>query len=116
MSGRKLGGGRVLGSGKGLLAPPTAAAASPSVHRATSPYAPSDSTLSIGSIGDSVASPASGSPEASSPLPSFGQDLASNISLGGPSSSTAAGNRLVCPICDEEMVCQLPPLPVQKTI
>lgn len=116
MSGRKLGGGRVLGSGKGLLAPPTAAAASPSVHRSTSAYAPSDSTLSIGSIGDSVASPASESPETSSPFPGFGQDLASNISLGGPSSSAAAGNRLVCPICDEEMVRPLSPLPVQETI
>ncbi|KAI1420027.1 FYVE zinc finger protein [Xylaria sp. FL1777] len=95
MSGRKLGGGRVLGSGKGL-APPV----SPAVRRerATSPSAPSDSTLSIGSPAASV------SPSTSSPLPDFAQDLASNISLAGPSDVGNAGSRLVCPICSEEML------------
>ncbi|KAI0131941.1 FYVE zinc finger protein [Xylariales sp. AK1849] len=103
MSSRKLGGGRVLGSGKGL-APPSAAAASPAVQRATSPYPPSDSTGSMGSIGESIASPASGSPISTSPLPGFAQDLASNISVGGPSSGGANGTKLVCPICEEEML------------
>ncbi|KAK9778293.1 putative FYVE-type domain-containing protein [Seiridium cardinale] len=104
MSSRKLGGGRVLGSGKGL-APPSAAAKSPAIHRAASPYAPSDSTPSIGgSIGESILSPASGSPSSTSPLPGLSQDLASNISLGGPSNGTATGAQLVCPICDEEML------------
>ncbi|KAH8203011.1 hypothetical protein TruAng_002845 [Truncatella angustata] len=104
MSSRKLGGGRVLGSGKGL-APPSAAAASPAVQRATSPYAPSDSTPSIGgSIGESVLSPGSGSPSSTSPLPGLAQDLASNISVGGPSNGAAAGSKLVCPICEEEML------------
>ncbi|KAI0908316.1 FYVE zinc finger protein [Ustulina deusta] len=95
MSGRKLGGGRVLGSGKGL-APP----ASPTVRResATSPSAPSDSTLSVGSSAASV------SPSASSPLPDFAQDLTSNISLAGPSDVGNASSRLVCPICNEEML------------
>ncbi|KAI1871873.1 hypothetical protein JX265_005859 [Neoarthrinium moseri] len=104
MSSRKLGGGRILGSGKGL-APPSAAAASPAVQRATSPYAPSDSTPSVGgSIGDTLQSPASGSPISTSPLPGFAQDLASNISLGGPSDGAAASSKLVCPICEEEML------------
>ncbi|KAF3026833.1 carboxypeptidase Y-deficient [Neopestalotiopsis sp. 37M] len=103
MSSRKLGGGRILGSGKGL-APPSAATASPAVQRATSPYAPSDSTPSIGgSIGESILSPASGSPSSTSPLPGLAQDLASNISLGGPSNGAAKG-ALVCPICEEEML------------
>ncbi|KAI0114354.1 FYVE zinc finger protein [Nemania sp. FL0031] len=97
MSGRKLGGGRVLGSGKGL-APPV----SPAVRRerAISPSAPSDSTLSM-SIGSPAASV---SPGTSSPLPDFAQDLTSNISLAGPSDISNAGSKLVCPICSEEML------------
>ncbi|KAI6087631.1 VAC1 protein [Hypoxylon rubiginosum] len=93
MSGRKLGGGRILGSGKGL-APPAAVA----IQRASSPAAPSDSTLSIGSPTTTVSL---GTP---SPLPEYGQDLTSNISLGGPSNGGQASSKLVCPICDEEML------------
>ncbi|KAI1762676.1 VAC1 protein [Hypoxylon sp. FL1150] len=94
MSGRKLGGGRILGSGKGL-APPA-----PAIQRASSPAAPSESTLSIGSPTTSVSL---GTP---SPLPEYGQDLTSNISLGGPSNGGGgqASSKLVCPICDEEML------------
>ncbi|KAK1998779.1 FYVE zinc finger protein [Colletotrichum falcatum] len=94
MSGRKLGGGRILGSGKGL-APPTPPAVQG--HRRTpSPFAPSDSTLSINS--------SSASPPVESPLPDFAQDLASNVSLGGPSSTATTTSKLVCPICDDEML------------
>ncbi|KAK2039860.1 FYVE zinc finger protein [Colletotrichum somersetense] len=94
MSGRKLGGGRILGSGKGL-APPTPPAVQG--HRRTpSPFAPSESTLSINS--------SSASPPVSSPLPDFAQDLASNVSLGGPSTAAAQSSKLVCPICDDEML------------
>ncbi|GJC94638.1 FYVE zinc finger [Colletotrichum higginsianum] len=94
MSGRKLGGGRILGSGKGL-APPTPPAVQG--HRRTpSPFAPSESTLSLNS--------SSASPPVSSPLPDFAQDLTSNISVGGPSRTATAGSKLVCPICEEEMV------------
>ncbi|KAH8681653.1 FYVE zinc finger-domain-containing protein [Xylariales sp. PMI_506] len=109
MSSRKLGGGRVLGSGRGLAPPSPAAtassaAASPALHRVTGPYEPSDSTLSIGSHVDSIASPGSGSPNSISPLPGLAQDLASNISLGGPSNGESSGSKLVCPICEEEML------------
>ncbi|KAI2602170.1 VAC1 protein [Hypoxylon sp. NC1633] len=96
MSGRKLGGGRILGSGKGL-APPASQAIQR--QRAASPSAPSDSTLSIGSPATSSVSP--GTP---SPLPDFSQDLASNISTGGPSNGGQPGSKLVCPICEEEML------------
>ncbi|CRK34461.1 hypothetical protein BN1723_014855 [Verticillium longisporum] len=93
MSGRKLGGGRVLGSGKGL-APPTASAVR---QRASSPFAPSESTVSITS--------ASTSPPVSSPAPDFAaQDLTSNINLGGPPKSGDNSSKLVCPICEEEMM------------
>ncbi|KAJ9137483.1 Vacuolar segregation protein PEP7 [Pleurostoma richardsiae] len=97
MSGRKLGGGRVLGSGKGL-APPSPAQHPP---RATSPFAPSDaSTASFTPSQNSLSPPSSG------PLPGFDrpQDLTSNISLGRPSNGDSSGTRLVCPICEEEML------------
>ncbi|TDZ20233.1 Vacuolar segregation protein pep7 [Colletotrichum orbiculare MAFF 240422] len=92
MSGRKLGGGRILGNGKGL-APPTPPAVQ-SHRRTPSPFAPSESTLSLNS--------SSASPPVSSPLPDFPQDLASNINVGGPSRSPSS--KLVCPICEEEML------------
>ncbi|KAJ4385664.1 carboxypeptidase Y-deficient [Gnomoniopsis smithogilvyi] len=98
MSGRKLGGGRVLGSGKGL-APPQPASRAP---RAVSPYAPSDSSsVSMSNSQVSVSPPSS-----STPVPDFGpQDLASRISIGAPSTGAAgSGQRLVCPICEEEML------------
>lgn len=92
MSGRKLGGGRIFGTGKGL-APPTP----PSAPRAISPFAPSESTVSLGSL--------SLSPSASGSLPDLGPDIGSSISVGAQakrSGQDAAG--LVCPICNEEMV------------
>ncbi|UNI20512.1 carboxypeptidase Y-deficient [Purpureocillium takamizusanense] len=92
MSGRKLGGGRILGSGKGL-APP----APPTLPRSASPLAPSESTISIGSP--------SSSPDASGSLPDFSQDIGSSISVGAQSKGNAAdASALVCPICNEEMV------------
>ncbi|KAM7201701.1 vacuolar segregation protein pep7 [Rhypophila sp. PSN 637] len=99
MSGRKLGGGRILGSGKGLAPPSPLPAQAP---RAASPFAPSDSsTISFHSRNSTQNSI---SPPSSSPLPDFSQDLTANISLAGPSNGTPASNKLVCPICEEEMV------------
>ncbi|KAK4227576.1 hypothetical protein QBC38DRAFT_526429 [Podospora fimiseda] len=91
-SGRKLGGGRILGSGKGL-APP----------RTTSPFPPLSDT-SIGSLPSRLSSLNSASPPSSTPFPDFGQDLASNVNLGAPSNGAATSGKLACPICDEEMV------------
>ena len=88
MAGRKLGGGRILGSGKSL-APPT-----PSKHLKSS----SDSTVSLNSE-ISSASPLA--------LSENINDLTSRVSLengGGNRSITAATTKLVCPICNEEMV------------
>lgn len=92
MSSRKLGGGRILGSGKGL-APPTP----PSAPRVGSPLAPSESTVSMAS--------SSLSPPPSAGLPPLGQDIGVSITVGvpgkgGPVDSTG----LVCPICNEEMM------------
>lgn len=88
-----------MGSGKGL-APPV----SPAIRRerATSPSAFSDSTrsISVGSPGASL----SLSPSTSSPLPDFAQDLTSNVSLAGPSDVANASSKLICPICNEEML------------
>lgn len=96
MSGRKLGGGRILGSGKSL-APPAPPAQQ---RRASDVISPPGSTVSYSSRESTI------SPLATSPLPDIGQDLVSRASLenGGPSTVTAASSKLVCPICNEEMV------------
>ncbi|KAK3389768.1 FYVE zinc finger-domain-containing protein [Podospora didyma] len=112
MSGRRLGGGRVLGSGKGLAPPnlplpfpspsPSPANSNFNSPRAASPFAPSDtSTVSFHSRNSTQNSI---TPPSSSPIPDFAQDLTSNISLAGPSNGASSSNRLVCPICEEEMV------------
>ncbi|KAB5540591.1 FYVE zinc finger-domain-containing protein [Coniochaeta sp. 2T2.1] len=97
MSGRKLGGGRILGTGKGL-APPSPAQA----PRATSPFAPSES--STVSFHSRNSTPSSISPPSSGPLPDFNHDLVSNINMAGPSDGASTDTRLLCPICEEEML------------
>ncbi|KAM5354279.1 hypothetical protein ACJ41O_000929 [Fusarium nematophilum] len=97
MSGRKLGGGRILGSGKGL-APPTPPNANLNAPRVGSPLAASESTVSLAS--SSVSPPVSGI------LPGIGgQDIGESISVGVQGKGGAAdGSALVCPICSEEMM------------
>ncbi|KAK3380722.1 FYVE zinc finger-domain-containing protein [Lasiosphaeria ovina] len=102
MSGRKLGGGRVLGSGKGL-APPSSSPAPVYSPRAASPFAPSDSTSVSFHSRNSTQNSISPSPS-SSPIPDFAQDLTSNISLASPSNDASSSNKIVCPICEDEMV------------
>lgn len=94
MSGRKLGGGRILGSGKSL-APPA-----PPAQRISDLTSPAESIVSS-EAGSSA------SPLATSPLPDVGQDLSEVVALqnGGPSAVAAASSKLLCPICNEEMVC-----------
>ncbi|QSZ34371.1 hypothetical protein DSL72_005963 [Monilinia vaccinii-corymbosi] len=96
MSSRKLGGGRILGSGRSL-APPTH---TPPAHQRNSSFiTPSDSTLSLSSSHST-------SPSAASPLPNSSQDLTSRVSLENSRSSSvaAASSKLLCPICSEEMM------------
>jgi len=95
MSGRKLGGGRILGSGKSL-APPA-----PLAHLRTSSLVSPAESLVSGDSRDSTMSPL-----ATSPLPDINQDLSSVVSLqnGGSSAVATAGTKLLCPICNEEMV------------
>lgn len=92
MSGRKLGGGRILGSGKGL-APPTP----PNAPRIHSPLTPSESVTSIGS--------SSASPPVNGDLAVLGKDIGASISVGAQKNGGSSGSGLVCPICTEEMVC-----------
>ena len=118
MSGRKLGGGRVLGSGANLSPSPSPLAkqrvpnaslqrngslqSDASLQPNASLLSPSTSTVSLDS------SRASSTP----PTDNLDQDLASRISLeqgnaltsNGAAAVAAAGSRLVCPICNEEMV------------
>lgn len=94
MSGRKLGGGRVLGSGKGLARPTPPNANAP---RVGSPLAAPESVVSIGS--SSISPPISGD------LSNLGRDIGASISVGVQGKAGPAdGAGLVCPICNEEMV------------
>ena len=87
MSARKLGGGRILGSGRSLSPahPP----------RNSSLLSPSASTVSVSS---------SSSTQPSTDI----QDISSRVSLdhndGANAAAAAAASRLACPICNEEMV------------
>ncbi|KAH7241828.1 FYVE zinc finger-domain-containing protein [Fusarium tricinctum] len=95
MSGRKLGGGRVLGSGKGL-APPTPPITN--APRVASPLAASESSISIAS--SSISPSTSGIP------PDIqGPDIGNSISVGAQGKGGPADRgALVCPICNEEMM------------
>ena len=87
MSARKLGGGRVLGSGRSL---------SPA-------YPPRNSSL-LSPTASSVSVSSSSQPSTDA------QDLSSRISLdqsdgdSAAAAALAASTRLACPICNEEMV------------
>lgn len=113
MSRRTIGGGRVLGSGAGLSA--AAAAAPPSNNAAASKQpatlpshvvSPSASSLSLSSTATPTPTGGSSTP------PSAGNeshDIASRISLdhggrGHARTFSGATDRLVCPICNEEMM------------
>ncbi|OCT46207.1 FYVE zinc finger domain containing protein [Cladophialophora carrionii] len=98
MSRRTIGGGRVLGSGRTLGPPlPPLKPTSPS-PLPTHVLSPAASTLSLNTSESGTSTPPSSDP----------QDIASRVSLdhGAPDLSLAAAatDRLVCPICNEEMV------------
>ncbi|KAL1305478.1 hypothetical protein AAFC00_002354 [Neodothiora populina] len=91
---RSLGGGRILGSGKSL-SPSMAVATAGNVHtRNTSLLSPSESSVSLSSQ------------TSTTPISSETEDLASRVALDdhGPSAAASASSRLMCPICNEEMV------------
>ncbi|SPO01464.1 related to vacuolar segregation protein PEP7 [Cephalotrichum gorgonifer] len=97
MTGRKLGGGRILGSGKGLSASHSRDASTSSLPVVGSPIPPSDTSIDLNSV--------TGSPAPSASLPDLPQDLATNISIGRPGrSSKSDSQKLLCPICNEEML------------
>ncbi|KAI9807415.1 MAG: carboxypeptidase Y-deficient [Piccolia ochrophora] len=89
MASRKLGGGRVLGSGRSL-SPQVAA----QQRNNPSLLSPSDSSVSLNSQ------------VSTSQVSSETQDLSSRVSLdnGDRSAAAAASSKLVCPICNEEMM------------
>lgn len=95
MSRRTLGGGRVLGSGRSIT--PTVPPKSPTPLPAHV-LSPSASSLSLNSA-SGISTPPSSEP----------QDIASRVSLDHAvpdfnAAAAAAGDRMVCPICNEEMV------------
>lgn len=107
MSTRKLGGGRILGSGKGLAPPLPTRNGAPGLHQRTSSLlSQSESTTSLGA-GSNGSEASTASPLTTSPLPEA-EDLGSRVSLenGGALNAPAVrnGSKLVCPICNDEMV------------
>ncbi|KIV98040.1 hypothetical protein, variant [Exophiala mesophila] len=97
MSGRTIGGGRVIGSGRSLGPPPPPPKSSSPLP--THVLSPSPSNLSLDTTVSGASTPPSSDP----------QDIASRVSLDNGGShlthaAAAAGGRLVCPICNEEMV------------
>lgn len=108
MSKRTLGGGRVLGSGRSLgpaIASPGSTVNSTSATLTKPPVPLPDHVLSPSNSSISLDESGSGH---STPPSSESQDIASRISLdhGPPSLPLVppAGDRLACPICNEEMV------------
>lgn len=91
---RSLGGGRVLGSGRNLS--PAVSPQPPALHRRNpSLLSPSESSLSLSS--QTSNSPAS--------TAETREDIGSKVLLGpGENAAANASSRLVCPICNEEMV------------
>lgn len=102
MATRKLGGGRILGSGKSL-APPA-----PAHQRTNSLLTPSESSVSVASDND-VGSGNGISPLGTSPIPDL-QDITSRVNLDRGAPAAAATGKLVCPICNEEMVSNTAPV------
>lgn len=89
---RSLGGGRVLGSGKSL-APPVPASKQP--VRSPGLLSPSESSVSLSSH------------TSGTPLSIDNEDITSRVALdehGSAQAAAAASSRMVCPICNEEMV------------
>lgn len=110
MSKRTLGGGRVLGSGRSLGPASTATptipdASSTAASLAKPPTSLPDHVLSPSNSSTSLPESVSGT---STPTSSDPQDIASRISLdhGPPTLPLVppAGDRLACPICNEEML------------
>ncbi|CAN9362241.1 unnamed protein product [Alternaria alternata] len=95
---RSLGGGRVLGSGRNLspaAPPPQPAATAPAHRRNASLLSPSESSVSLSS--QTSISPAS--------THETREDISSKVLIGPTENAAAsASSRLVCPICNEEMV------------
>ncbi|KAF2187875.1 vacuolar segregation protein-like protein pep7 [Zopfia rhizophila CBS 207.26] len=93
--GRSLGGGRVLGSGRNL-SPAVSPQPPPQHRRNTSLLSPSESSVSL-------SSQTSNSPASTAETK---EDISSKVLLGNTDNATAASatSRLVCPICNEEMV------------
>ncbi|KAK5135660.1 hypothetical protein LTR08_004961 [Meristemomyces frigidus] len=90
---RALGGGRVLGSGK-HLAPPAPTRKQQSIPN-PGLLSPSESSVSLSSY------------TSSTPISTENGDLASRVALdehGSAQAAAAASSRMVCPICNEEMM------------
>lgn len=93
---RSLGGGRVLGTGKSLAPPPPTPAAPNGVPlRSPGILSPSGSSVSLNSHTSSTA------------ISTENEDIVPRAAVEGhgtAQAAAAASSRMVCPICNEEMV------------
>ncbi|KAK3669856.1 carboxypeptidase Y-deficient [Recurvomyces mirabilis] len=98
---RSLGGGRVLGSGKGLVPPP------PATKQQHGHHLPTTTTNNLGLLSPSESSVSLSSQTSGTPVSLDNEDLASRVALDDHASAqaaAAASSRMVCPICNEEMM------------
>lgn len=85
----------MLGSGKNL-APPAPASSKAPARPVSGLLSPSESSVSLGSQ------------TSGTPLSVDNEDIASRVAVDGHGAARAAAeasSRMVCPICNEEMVC-----------
>ncbi|KAF2732918.1 hypothetical protein EJ04DRAFT_496085 [Polyplosphaeria fusca] len=100
-SGRSLGGGRVLGSGKNL-SPAAASSPRPNQQHHLHHHQRNASLLSPSESSVSLSSQTSNSPASTAETR---EDISSKVLLGSSENAAAsASSKLVCPICNEEMV------------
>jgi rabenosyn-5 len=112
---RSLGGGRILGSGQGISPAAATRTASPLQQQVGgSPTPQKHDGVSVHKRNASLLSPSesSASSQTSTPPSTLEvQDIGSQVSLGVADSQSAAAaaasSKLVCPICNEEMVSRL---------
>lgn len=89
----------MLGSGKNLAPPVPARPGKQPIQQASGLLSPSESSVSLSSQTSSTP-----------PISAENEDITSRVALDGHGSAQAAAtasSRMVCPICNEEMVCNI---------
>lgn len=102
---RSLGGGRILGSGKSLLSPPSPS--NSNINNKNNTQHARNNSSNTALLSPSESSLSLSSQTSTTPISSETEDLTSRVALDdhhGPSPAASASSRLMCPICNEDMV------------